>query len=80
MTPIKLLIIAILLTGCSSTTLITDRAGKTFQVESQKDAVVTFKDNDVTVTVDNRGKPSTFDELIKLYFMRWQAEEAKEAK
>jgi hypothetical protein len=74
---IRALIILICLTGCASTTVITDRQGQTFQVESQKDAIVTYKDNSVTVTVDNRGRASTFDELIKLYYMQWQANQTK---
>lgn len=75
---IKALILAVLLMGCSSTTVITDRQGQIFTVQSQKDAVVTFKDESVVVTVDNRGKASTFDELIKLYFMKWQADQTPE--
>lgn len=70
-----LLVIGIMLMGCSTTTIITDRNGGVFQVESQKDAIVTFKDTAVTVTVDNRGRPSTLDELIKLYYMQWQAQQ-----
>lgn len=73
---IRALIISILLMGCTSTTIITDRVGGVFTVESQKDAIVIFKDESVTVTVDNRGRPSTLDELIKLYYMQWQAEQA----
>lgn len=72
---LRALILSILLMGCTSTTIITDRMGQTFEVVSQKDAVVTFKDESVTVTVDNRGKASTLDELIKLYYMQWQAEQ-----
>jgi hypothetical protein len=75
---VRAVLLFLLLAGCSTTTVITDQSGKTFQVESQKDAVVTFKDKTVEVSVDNRGKPSTLDELIKLYFMQWQAEQSKE--
>ena len=72
---IRILILSILLMGCTSTTIITDRAGGIFRVVSQKDAVVTFKDESLSVTVDNRGRASTLDELIKLYYMQWQAEQ-----
>ncbi|MCK5019577.1 MAG: hypothetical protein KAS32_21140 [Candidatus Peribacteraceae bacterium] len=75
---IRVLVLLMFLTGCTSTTVITDRSGGIFQIESQKDAIVTFKDESVVVTVDNRGRPSTLDELIKLYFMKWQAEQATE--
>lgn len=75
---IFLLMLLMLLSGCTAHTLITDREGAQFEIESQKDAVVTFKTQDVEVTVDNRGKPSTLDEMIKLYFMQWTAEQAKE--
>jgi len=75
---IRVLILSMLLMGCTSTTLITDRSGGVFKVESQKDAIVTFKDENVAVTVDNRGRPSTLDELIKLYYMQWQAEQGSD--
>lgn len=75
---IRALILSVLLMGCTSTTIITDRAGGIFKVESQKDSVVTFKDTSVVVTVDNRGRPSILDELTKLYFMQWQAEQASD--
>lgn len=75
---IRILILSILLMGCSTTTIITDRSGGVFQVESQKDAIVTFRDESVTVTVDNRGRASTLDEIIKLYYMQWQAEQGNE--
>jgi hypothetical protein len=62
-----------------STTVIKDDRGHTWEVASRNDAVVHAKlSNSVNLTVDNRGKPSTLDELIKLYFMQWQAEQAKE--
>jgi hypothetical protein len=56
-----------------STTVIKDDRGHTWEVASRNDALVHAKlSNTVEVTVD------TLDELIKLYFMQWQAEQAKE--
>lgn len=75
------LIIVLLLAGCMSTTTVREPSGATYKVESRNDALVHAKlSNSVEITVDNRGKPSTLDELIKLYFMQWQAEQAKESK
>jgi hypothetical protein len=63
-----------------STTTIREPSGATYKVESRNDALVHAKlNNSVSITVDNRGKPSTLDELIKLYFMQWQAEQVKES-
>lgn len=70
-------LLSLALFACASTTVIKDREGATFEVTSEKDSVVTFKDGDMEVKVDNRGKPSTFDELLKLYFMQWTQKEDK---
>lgn len=80
---ISMLMLMILLAGALGAcgvreTVITDRSGRQFRIEAHRDSVVTFKDEDVVVTLDDRGKPSTLDELIKLYFMQWSAEQAKE--
>jgi len=75
------IIAALLLVGCMSTTTIREPSGATYRIESRNDALVQAKlSNSVDIVVDNRGKPSTFDELIKLYFMRWQAEQEAESK
>ena len=74
------LVIVLLLAGCMSTTTITEPDGKVYAIESRSDSVVHAKlSNNVSLTVDNRGKPSTLDELIKLYFMQWTAEQSKES-
>lgn len=73
------LVIVLLLAGCMSTTTIKEPNGNVYEIVSRTDAVVHAKlSNSVSLTVDNRGKPSTLDELIKLYFMQWTAEQAKE--
>ena len=75
----KLLIIGVLvLASCSSVTTVRDPEGREYVVESRNDALVSFEEGPVKVLVDNRGRPSTFDELIKLYFMQWQAEQNKQ--
>ena len=75
-----LIIMALLIVGCTTITTITEPDGKVYVIESRNDALVHAKlSNSVSLTVDNRGKPSTLDELIKLYFMQWQAEQTKES-
>lgn len=78
----KLLIIMVLLImSCSSVTTIREPDGKEWEITSRNDAVVHASlSNGVDLTVDNRGKPSTLDELIKLYFMQWAAENNKETR
>ena len=74
------LVIVLLLAGCMSTTTITLPDGSMYAIESRNDAFVHAKlSNSVEITADNRGKPSTLDELIKLYFMQWTAEQSKES-
>jgi len=47
-------------------TEITDPDGKTWTVNSKSDALVQIKTKDTEATVDNRGRPSTMENILGL--------------
>lgn len=61
---IRILLVALLLSGCSVKTTITDPEGRMYVVHSRKNAVVDFKDNKVSMHIDNRGLHGFISELV----------------
>ena len=61
--------------GCASVkTTITSPQGDIWEVQSKKDALVTLKQNEVEITVDNRGKLGLFENLMGIIFMKTDIE------
>ena len=61
---IKILIVILFISGCSTTTQFIEPDGSTFTIKSGSDSLVTMKDKDQEFTVDNRGKPNIFESLL----------------
>ena len=50
---------------------------KLYEVSSKSDALVTIVRDGVTVTVDNRGRPGFFEQLLGAMFLRTSGKEVK---
>ena len=62
----KVLIFALVLalSGCTVKTQIIEPDGSTYTVKSGSDALITVKNYDYEITVDNRGKSNIFESLL----------------
>lgn len=66
-----LIFFSLLVAGCATIkTTVTDPQGKVYVVESKKDALVTYKKDDVNLVVDNRGKMGIFENLMGIMLMK----------
>ena len=61
---IKILIVILLISGCSTKTQFIESDGSIFTVKSGTDSLVVMKDKNREITVDNRGKPNIFESLL----------------
>lgn len=62
---IKILMIALIFTyGCTVKTQIIEPDGSIYIIESKSDSLVSMKNEDRVITVDNRGKPNIFESLL----------------
>ena len=66
------IILFVLSAGCASTneTTVTMPNGDIYQVQSEKDSLVTFKQGDVELTSDRRGKMGIFENLMGILLMK----------
>lgn len=66
---LKLLIsiasLAVLASGCMSTTQITEPDGSMYTIKSGTDSLVVMKGRDWEATIDNRGKPNIFQSVAE---------------
>lgn len=73
------LAMVLLICGCTIKTEIMIGDDDIITIRSKKDALVTVVDKDRTITVNNQGKPTLFEAIITMMFMRTQiSEEVKE--
>ena len=63
---VVLMLMAMLTTGCAQTTVITKPSGEVWTVKQSADAFVTYEGNGVLVQIDNRGRESVLEGLLKL--------------
>ena len=69
------ILILMLTTGCAAVkTTITSPDMEIWTVQSKKDALVTLKQENVEITVDNRGKLGLFENLMGIIFMKTDIE------
>lgn len=61
---IRILLVALLISGCSVKTTITDPDGRMYVVNSRKNAVVDFKDDKVDIHINNQGLHGFISELV----------------
>lgn len=61
---IKILILVLFISGCSTKTQFIESDGSIFTVKSGTDSLVVMKDKNREITVDNRGKPNIFESLL----------------
>ena len=62
---IKILMIALIFAcGCTVKTQIIEPDGSVYIIESKSDSIVSMKNEDRVITVDNRGKPNIFESLL----------------
>jgi len=62
----KLLMCALLVcqvVSCATSTTVTLPDGDIYEVKNKSDGVVTFTKGDVSISVDNRGRPTVFESL-----------------
>ncbi len=69
------LVMVLLICGCTVKTEIIMGDDDIITIRSKKDALVTVVDKDRTVTVNNQGKPTLFESIITMMFMRTQVSE-----
>ncbi len=62
--------LSLMIVGCSRTTTITKPDGEVWTVEHSKDALVEYTKGDEKVTIDDRGRASLIEEIIKLWTLR----------
>jgi hypothetical protein len=78
MRPLIIILLALLLAGCSFKTVIVEPDGREYTVLSQKDALVHAKlSNGVDLTVDNRGNGGIMSDIIKAWSLKWITEDAE---
>jgi hypothetical protein len=65
-----ILLIFILLLSCATKTTITTPDQGVYIVQSKHDALVTLKEGDIEMVVDNRGKPSALMQILSMLFVR----------
>lgn len=66
-----LIILLVFMIGCASVkTTITNPQNEIWIVQSKKDALVTLKQEDMEITVDNRGKMGIFENLMGIMLMK----------
>ena len=61
---IKMLIVILLLSGCTVKTQIIEPDGSVYTIMSKSDAKVTVKSANREIMVDNKGKPNIFESLL----------------
>ena len=62
---LKILIIALVFAcGCTVKTQIIEPDGSIYIIESKSDAMVSVKNGERDIVVDNRGKPNIFESLL----------------
>ena len=59
-----ILIFLLLFCGCTVKTQIIEPDGSIYTIKSKTDAMVTVKNKEWEITVDNRGKPNIFESLL----------------
>lgn len=65
------LIVTIILTvGCSAKMTITDPDGRIWKIVSKKNALVKYKDPNVDITVDNRGKLGVVESVFGVLMLK----------
>ncbi|HEC61066.1 MAG TPA: hypothetical protein ENI27_02300 [bacterium] len=77
---IPITIITLALSACAGnikTTIKMPDTQKLYEVSSKSDALVTIVRDGVTVTVDNRGRPGFFEQLLGAMFLRTSGKEVK---
>ena len=57
------LISLLLLTSCAVTTTVTMPDGAVYEVKNKSDGVAAFTKGDISISVDNRGRPTVFESL-----------------
>ena len=66
-----LIIIVLFCASCASVmTTVENPQGEIFTIKSKKDALVTLKQGDTELTVDNRGKMGIFENLMGILLMK----------
>ena len=66
----SIVLIVVLLVGCSTTTTIKLPEGDTVEVKSRNGSLVRVKRNNVQVEVDKRGRASFIEQLISMMFIK----------
>ena len=61
--------------GCSRTTTIIKPDGSVWEIKHSTDAIVEYAKGDEKVRVDDRGKASFFEEVMKLWMLKELNEE-----
>lgn len=61
---IRIMVIALLLSGCSIKTTITDPDGRIYIVKSRKNALIEYKEKDVEIKIDNRGNRGFIEQVF----------------
>ena len=72
---LSLSLLFLLLTGCTTKTVITMDDGSVITVDSKNDALVTVKEDNRVITVNNQGKPTLFESILTMMFMDVQTKD-----
>ena len=69
-TVIYAIFISLLIAGCSRTTTITKPDGEIWSVRHSSSSLISYKKDGEEVLVDNRGRASFMEEVLKLWTLK----------
>ena len=64
------ILLALLITGCSRTTVITKPDGDVWKAKHSTSSLISYKKGGEEVLIDNRGRASLIEEIIKLWTLK----------
>ena len=63
-------LLSLLIAGCSRTTVITKPDGDIWMVKHSANSLISYKKGGEEVIIDNRGRASLIEEIIKLWTLK----------
>ena len=69
-TVIYAILLSLLMAGCSRTTVITKPDGDVWKVKHSASSLISYKKGSEEVIIDNRGRASLIEEIIKLWTLK----------
>lgn len=64
------ILLSLLIMGCSRTTVLTRPDGEVWTVKHSASSLISYKNGGEEVLIDNRGRASLIEEIIKLWTLK----------